>query len=139
MRKTRLVVDHELGASIIGLVTTLKDYKLAWNLNQVFKINLVMQPPLEITFLKGADLTITNYLFQTEFQQFRLLKNRGNEADTGYLIPELANFDFFLMISGEEEIMPDEPVVARLHSVKGIEYFQLLDVHKLKSKDNFIF
>ena len=139
MRKTKLVVDHELGASIIGLVTTLKDYKLAWNLNQVFKINLVMQPPLEIKFLKGADLAITNYLFQTEFQQFRLLKNRGHAADSGYLIPELANFDFFLMIVGEEEIMPDEPVVAQLHTVKGIDYFQLIDVEKLKSKDNFIF
>lgn len=139
MRRTKLVVDHELGASIIGLVTTLKDYKLAWNINQVFEIDLSMQLPLVFKFIKGKNLSITNYLYQAEFQQFRLIKNRGNEDNSGFLVPELMNFDFFLMISGEEEIMPKEPVVEKLHAIKGIEYFQLLDVAKLKSKDNFIF
>jgi hypothetical protein len=139
MRKTKLVVDHELGASIIGLVTTLKDYKLAWNINQVFKIDLIMQPVLVLEFIKGNNLSIVNYLYKTEFQQFRLIKNKSIDINTGYLIPELMNFDFFMMISGDEEIMPEEPVVEKLHTVKGIEYFQLIDVARLKSKDNFIF
>ena len=139
MRKIKLIVDHELGASIIGLVTTLKDYKLAWNINQVFKIDLVMQPILEIEFVNSSDLAIINYLYTTEFQEFRLIKNKSNDVNSGYLIPELVNFDFFIMINGEEETMPAEPVLDRLHAIKGIEYFQLIDVTKLKSKDNFIF
>jgi hypothetical protein len=139
MRKTKLIVDHELGASIIGLVSTLKDYKLAWNLNQVFKIDLVMQPVLVIEFVSSSNLSITNYIYATEFQKFRLIKNKSIDADSGYLIPELGNFDFFIMISGVAEIIPAEPVVDRLHTIKGIEYFQLIDVTKLKSRDNFIF
>ena len=139
MRKTKLIVDHESGASIIGLVSTLKDYKLAWNINQVFKIDLVMQPVLVIEFVSSSNLSITNYIYATEFQEFRLIKNKSIDADSGYLIPELGNFDFFIMISGAAEIIPDEPVVDRLHAIKGIEYFQLIDVTKLKSKDNFIF
>lgn len=139
MRKTKLIVDHELGASIIGLVSTLKDYKLAWHINQVFKIELVMQPVLVIEFVNSSDLAIANYLYTTEFHEFRLIKNKSSDKNSGYLIPELASFDFFIMISGEAEIMPDEPVVERLHAIKGIEYFQLIDVTKLKSKDNFIF
>ena len=139
MRKSKLVVNYELGAKVIGLVTTLKEYKLAWNINQVFKIDLFMQPALQIELVKDTDLSITNYLYYADIQQIRLIKNKSNESNSGYLIPELANFDFFIMISGEAEIMPDEPVVARLHAIKGIEYFQLIDVTKLKSKDNFIF
>ena len=139
MRKTKLIVDHELGASIIGLVSTLKDYKLAWNINQVFKIDLIMQPVLVIEFVNSNDLSIANYLYSTEFQEFRLIKNKSEDSNSGYLIPELANFDFFIIISGEADIMPDEPVVERLHAIKGIEYFQLIDINKLKSKDNFIF
>ena len=139
MRKTKLVVDHELEAKVIGIVTTLKDYKLAWNINQVFKIDLVMQPMLLIEFIKGTDLSIVNYLYETEFQQFRLIKNRSSDTNTGFLIPELVNFDFFIMLSGEEGIMPEEPVIDKLHSIEGIDYFQLIDVEKLKSKDNFIF
>ena len=139
MRKTKLIVDHELEASIIGLVSILKDYKLAWNLNQVFKIDLIMQPALVIEFVNSTDLSIANYLYATDFQQFRLIKNKSSDSNSGYLIPELVNFDFFIMISGEAEIKPDEPVIERLHAIKGIEYFQLIDVTKLKSKDNFIF
>jgi hypothetical protein len=138
MRKSKLVVNYELGAKVIGLVTTLKEYKLAWNINQVFKIDLIMQPPLHIEFIKGSDLSITNYLFKTEFHYFRLLKNKGNEDNSGYLIAELANFDFFLMIGGEE-MMIDDSETKNLQSIKGIDYFQVIDVEKLKAKDNFIF
>ena len=138
MRKSKLVVNYELGAKVIGLVTTLKEYKLAWNINQVFKIDLIMQPPLHIEFIKGSDLSITNYLFKTEFHYFRLLKNKGNEDNSGYLISELSNFDFFLMIGGEE-MMIDDSETRNLQSIKGIDYFQVIDVEKLKAKDNFIF
>ena len=139
MGKTKLVVYHELGASVIGLVSTLKNHKLAWNINQLFKIDLIMQPMLEIKFIKGTDLSVVNYFYQTELQEFRLIKNKSNIGNSGYLIPELANFDFFLMISGEEEMMPDKPVIEGLHAIKGIEFFQLIDVNKLKSRDNFLF
>jgi len=138
MRKSKLVVSYELGAIVIGLVTTLKEYKLAWNINQVFKINLIMQPPLLIEFIKGSDLSITNYLFKTELQYYRLIRNKGNEDSSGYLIPELVNFDFFLMIGGEE-MMIDESKTENLHSITEIDYFQVIDVEKLKMKDNFIF
>ena len=139
MRKTKLVVDHELDASVIGVVTTLKDYKLAWNINQVFKINLVKQPSLQIEFIKGNDLSIVNFLFKTEFQQFRLIKNRSSDLNSGFLIPELSNFDFFLMLSIADKEMIHEAVLEKLHSIKGMEYIQQIDVDKLKSKDNFIF
>ncbi|RLD23684.1 MAG: IPExxxVDY family protein [Bacteroidetes bacterium] len=138
MRKSKLVVSYELGAKVIGLVTTLKEYKLAWNINQVFKIDLIMQPPLLIEFIKGSDLSITNYLFKTELQYYRLIRNKGNEDNSGHLIPELVNFDFFLMIGGEE-LMIDESETKNLNSIKGIDYFQVIDVEKLKAKDNFIF
>jgi hypothetical protein len=139
MRKTKLVVNYELGAKIIGLVTTLKDYKLAWSLNQVFNISLIMQPLLVIKFVKGVDLSIVNYAYLTDLQQFRLIKNKGNEINSGYLIPELSNFDFFIMISGDEDQSLTEIESKKLHSITGVNYFQIIDVAKLKSKDNFIF
>jgi len=138
MRKTKLVVDFELNTNVIGLVTTLKDYKLAWNLNQVFKINLVKQPRLVIEFIKGENLSVVNFIYQTEVQQTRLIKNRGLEDSAGYLIPELTKFDYFLMINGGDSVIP-ESLVEGLHSIKEIEYFQKIDVAQLKSKDNFIF
>lgn len=139
MRKTKLVIEHELEGNVLGIVSTLKDYKLAWHINQVFKIDLVMQPPLVIEFVSSADLSITNYLYNTEYQEYRLIRNRGSELNSGFLIPELINFDYFLVISGEKEVLPDQRAIDGLHSIRGIEYFQEIDVSRLKSKDNFIF
>jgi len=139
MRKTKLVIDNEFGGNVLGIVSTLKDYKLAWNINQVFNIDLAMQPPLVIEFVKAPDLSITNYLYETEFHTYRLLRNKGNDLNSGFLIPELVNFDFFLMIIGEDEILPEQSTFDGLHNIKGIDYFQNIDVARLKSKDNFIF
>ena len=139
MRKTKLVINHEVEDSVIGLVTTLKDYKLAWHLNRVFNIDLVKQQPLKIEFIKGSDLEIVYFAYSSEFKQFRLVKNKSLEENTGYLIPELMNFDFFLMVNGEEGIVSDDSVIQGLQKINGIEYNQLIDVSILKSKDNFIF
>lgn len=139
MRKTKLVIDNEFEGNVVGIVSAMKDYKLAWNINQVFGIELAMQSPLVIEFLKAPDLSITNYLYETEFHSYRLLRNKGSDINSGYLIPELVNFDFFLMMSGEEEILPDQAIINQLHNIKGVDYFQQIDVARLKSKDNFIF
>lgn len=139
MRKTKLVIENVFEGNVIGIVSTLKDYKLAWSINQVFNIELALQPPVVLEFLKLPDLVITNFLYEDEFCAYRLLRNRGNDSNSGYLIPELVNFDYFLLISGEEEILPAESVINEIHTIKGISFFQQIDVNRLKSRDNFIF
>lgn len=139
MRKTKLVIENVFEGSVIGIVSTLKDYKLAWSVNQVINIDLAMQPPLVLEFLKTPDLSISNYLFENEFCAYRLLRNKGNDLNSGFLIPELVNFDFFLLISGEAEILPEKSVIEGLRKIKGVSFFQKIDVDRLKSGDNFIF
>lgn len=138
MRRTKLIVDFELVAKVIGIVTTLKDYKLAWSINQHLKINLVMQPSLAFEFIKGKNLSVVNFNFKSEARQIRLIKNRGIIENSGYLIPELLNFDFFLMIN-EENNRIIEAEVEYLSTIEEIVYCKLIDLPKLKSKDNFIF
>ena len=139
MRKTKLVIDNEFEGNVLGIVSTIKDYKLAWSINQVFNIDLAMQPPLVLEFVKSPDLSITNYMYETEFYTYRLLRNKGSDLNSGYLIPELVNFDFFLMIDGEKELLPEKSIIEGLHKIKGVDFFQKIDVARLKSKDNFIF
>ncbi len=138
MRRTKLIVDFELVAKVIGIVTSLKDYKLAWSINQHLKINLVMQPSLAFEFIKGKNLSVVNFNFKSEARQIRLIKNRGIIENSGYLIPELLNFDFFLMIN-EENNRIIEAEVEYLSTIEEIVYCKLIDLPKLKSKDNFIF
>lgn len=84
---------------IIGLVTTLSDYKLCWQLNKNFNWNLQSQD--YILPLKNnssvSTITISHFYNKTDNKnkQFHVIANRSNNH---FLLPELKNLDY-LMIS----------------------------------------
>jgi len=139
MRKKKLVVEVDNQSSIFGLVSSLRDYKLAWKINQVFKIHLVKMPPLCFQMLTGADLQVINFEYRTEYFKIILIKNRGLEDEAQYLIPELTRFDYFMMIDGVDFFLKENQVKERIKELEGVDYVHLVDTQKLKSRDNFIF
>ena len=140
MRKKKLVVDHQIDFIIWGLVSTAKDYKLAWKINQTLTIDLVKQDDLVISFVKGNDLRVSNYLFTTENTELRLLKNRGEGSESAtYLAPEQQQFDYFVMLKTDDDTLDQASVQEALKQVDVVDYLVLVDLEKLKSRDNFIF
>lgn len=138
MRKRKLILNNEVEDTVYGLVTSLKDYKLAWKINQLFEIELIRQTELTIKFVNGSDIAITNYEFRTEVVCLRLFKNRGLDNSVSYLIPELSRFDFFILIDEQDVFMNEESFLNTLKLIDGIEYALKIDTDNLKSKDNFI-
>lgn len=140
MSKKKLELDLEVEAAVIGIVTSLKDYKLAWKINQVFKIELFLDNDLEINLTKSIIATLSNYCYQTDFVKINLIKNKGvNNEKTVYLASELAQIDYFLMVEGENYFMEVSEIIKKLQMQNEISFVQLIDSTKLKSKDNFIF
>ena len=139
MRKRKLILNNEVEDTVYGLVSSLKDYKLAWKINQLFKIELVRKPELKISFVIGSDIEVTNYEYRTEIVCLRLIKNRGLDSTVSYLIPELSKFDYFIMIDEQDVFMDHSLFLNMLKVVEGIDYALSVDTDKLKSKDNFIF
>ncbi len=140
MSKKKLDLELEVEAAVIGIVTSLQDYKLAWKINQVFKIELVLEKDLVIDFTKRSKITLSNYCYQTDLIKIDLVKNKGiDKKELVYLAKELAQIDYFLLIEGEDYFMEVSEVVAHLQSINEISFVQLIDTTKLKSRDNFIF
>jgi len=139
MRKRKLILNNEVEDTVYGLVSSLKDYKLAWKINQLFKIELIRKPELKISFVIGSDIEVTNYEYRTETVCFRLIKNRGLDSSVSYLIPELSKFDYFILIDEQDVFMDHSLFLNMLKVVEGIDYALSVDTDKLKSKDNFIF
>ncbi len=140
MSKKKLDLELEVEAAVIGIVTSLQDYKLAWKINQVFKIELVLEKDLVIDFTKRSKITLSNYCYQTDLIKIDLVKNKGIDKEKPvYLAKELAQIDYFLLIEGEDYFMEVSEVVAHLQSINEISFVQLIDTTKLKSRDNFIF
>lgn len=115
---------------------------MAWNLNRALHIQLVKKPDIELKFVDNRKMVISNYLFETENNAIRLIKNKSLTLvsdKVSLLIPELAHFDYLLVINGFEDTFSDPILKRHFQSIKQIQYAQKCEVSTLRSKDNLIF
>ena len=138
MKKTRLIVEYEYEFELIGIIASVKFYKLAWAINQKLDIRLVKQDDYSIEMKRGSKAAFSNYLYQLESQCFRLFKNRSVEGENTCLLPELPHFDYIVKIDEQSQSFAKEEILKELKEVPWIEYIAAIEVEKLKSKDNFL-
>jgi hypothetical protein len=50
MKRNKLIIDYEFDFELIGIISTAKGYKLAWEINQLLAIHLVKQPDMVVGF-----------------------------------------------------------------------------------------
>ncbi|UII29973.1 IPExxxVDY family protein [Fulvivirga ulvae] len=138
MKKTRLIVEYEYEFELIGVIASVKFYKLAWAINKKLDIRLVKQEDYTIEMKGGGKTSFSNYLYQVDGKCFRLFRNRSVEGENAYLIPELPHFDYVIKIDEQSQSFAKEEILKELKEVTWIEYIAAIEVEKLKSKDNFL-
>lgn len=142
MVKSRLDIAYEFDFILFGLITLAKEYKLAWLLNNHLGIHLIKQKDIQYDLIGSNPLIVSNYLYETENTQFRLVKNKSDSKNAGrmiHLLPELHKFDFFIMKKGTLDGKEDSGFLFRLRQIEEIQYATQFDIQKLKSRENLIF
>ncbi len=142
LKKNKLRVDFGFDFDLVGISTSMKEYKLAWFINNYSPCNFHKAEDIQIDFNDLKNITISNFLFETEHTILHLLKNRlvfNNVFCDQYLIPELKNIDFFLKIDGEKDLFDTGEFVNALRQVDQIQYIATIDPLNLKQKENLIF
>lgn len=140
MKKSRLLIDYEFDFTILALLSPMREYKLAWYINQLLHIRLVKDKDIQLNFTNQPNLCISNYIFATEHSTLRLLKNRSvGEDEQGFLLPELKQFDYLIMLQGEGDFFDKDALPAVLQKIPTVEYVKPIEVYDLKSKENLIF
>ncbi|MDX5338055.1 MAG: IPExxxVDY family protein [Cyclobacteriaceae bacterium] len=140
MKKSKLFIEPAFDFELLGLVSSVKDYKMAWAINQTLGLNLVRSEEIFIEFLSTPSLEISQYFLSLPHGFVQLLKNKSlnSTQQLAYLIPELKNMDYFLLVQDETEEI-DVAEFARLLSRNPlIQSAVRLDVTKLKSKENLL-
>lgn len=143
---------------LIGIHTGLEDYKLAYLLNQKFKILLYKSENLETKYNTiCASFSVFQYEDEQRFCNWYLLQNiyQGkskkpiqnglfqtiNETvnTTSYLIPEKKKMDYFLKIEGDLEFYQLNKMIKSINNIEQVVTSYLIDATTLKSKDFLIF
>ena len=142
MKSARLVVDFDYDFTLLGIISSAKEYTLAWHINQLIKTHLIKSEDINLQFQNDCNILVSCYLYSTEYSDIRLIKNKSIEFSNiakPYLIPELKEYDFFIHILNEGTVFETEGMLELLQSCSTIQYVRKIDVEELKSKDNLIF
>jgi hypothetical protein len=142
MGKNRLTSDDYFNFDLLGIVSTVKEYKLVWHINQATGFELTKQNDLNIEFQGNQRIHVSNFEHRTDFLHVHLLKNRlvaRSSTTYQYLIDELKQFDYLLKYNDETEQTTIKDVLSLLKTSQVIEYAAILSPELIKSRDNLIF
>lgn len=140
MKKTKLFIEPTFDFELLGLVSPVKDYKMAWLINRDLDLDLVRADDIQIEFLSSPKLEIAQFFLSLPHGYIQLLKNKAinTSQQLAYLIPELRNLDYFLLVQDHTQQLSITTFVDNLAQNPFIQSVVRLDVSKLKSKENLL-
>lgn len=140
MKKTKLFVEHHYEFELLGFVAPLKDYKIAWLINQLLKTRLARTEDYVLDFNDGSTLYISQFKEAKEHGFLQLLRNKSHHdsAASMYLIPELKMIDYFLLVQDLTGELDLNDYIGRLTESPLIQNVVKLDISKIKSKENLL-
>lgn len=139
MKKKRLDIEYTLDFDLYGLISTIKPYKMAWELNRCLTINLVKADDYEVAH-KNSINTYEHYSQTTMHTLVKLFRNKPiEETDKrNLLLPEQPRFDFLFLARGEA-YKDNNRLQELLRNIPSVELVAFIPLTALKSKEHFIF
>jgi hypothetical protein len=142
MKTHRLQIEYDYSFDLYGLVTSVKDYKLAWALNRLLDLRLKKQKDLCYDLPEKERLLIANYQCITAHSEVRLFRNRalGSSAlRKAFLLPDMKEYDYVLQITGAMQQLHPQELTRKLLQAPLVQYVKQFDPLTLKFKENLIF
>lgn len=142
MKTFKLEVEYDYDFDVFGLVSSSKEYKLAWALNKYFNLRLVKQQDLNYDFMHKGRLVISNYLHTTEHNSFRLFRNKSVDLSTlkkPFLIPDIKEYDYVFQITGVISDFYQQELLNRFKHIPIVQYVKKFDPQSLRFKENLMF
>ena len=136
MKKRRLDVEFAYDFELMGVTSSARGYKLAWEINQALAINLIRKDDLKMTTKEG-EFFFSFFAHQSAVNVVKLFRNRANEGEV-FLVPEHQHSDYILYTHGDEDV-GSKRLQEVLRNIPSVELVAFLPLAALKSKDNFIF
>jgi hypothetical protein len=140
MKKKRLEIEYSYDFDLLGIISSARGFKLAWDINKEVGIHLVKVADLTIQFRDKTTGSYTHFLSETPLSKIRLFRNKPGDMEVtkNLLIPEYPHYDFVLMTQGEG-VLSNNRLQEYLRGITSVELVAFIPLDALKSKDYFIF
>lgn len=140
MKKKRLEIDYSYDFELLGVISSAKGYKLAWDINNRLGVRLVKQADVIIQFNDKITGTYSHYSHTSPLNLIRLFRNKPNEqeATKNLLAQEFPHFDYIIMSQGADKIESNR-LQEYLRDISSVELVAFIPLDALKQKDYFIF
>ena len=124
---------------LIAITTSLKDYRICYLINKNLNFNFVRLADLELdTGSRGGPVLfpLFYYSWSNTETDFYLIANKGSE---GYLVPEMREADYFIIIRNYIDGQDLEQAIWGLNKIPEIVAAVKIDPKKIKSRENLLF
>ena len=122
---------------VIGLVSSLKDYKIAWKLNNSLNIQLIKEDNILIELINNEHLSVSNFYFKSKNNYIRLISNKlnmNNNNSKSHFISTLSKFDYLMQFSENFFEFESFNIIDELKRDNHIQFANFVDINKLKEK-----
>lgn len=130
---------YDINYDLFGIVSNIKEYKLAWILNKIFSIDLIKFDDLIITKYNQKTFQVSNYFYETDEFIIRILKNRllnrKNDNNEKFLINKLSKFDYLFQVYNSSNEFNKRKIINKLNAESSIQFANFVDINLIKEKD----
>tara|TARA_B100000809_G_C15132628_1_gene529178 strand:- start:867 stop:1295 length:429 start_codon:yes stop_codon:yes gene_type:complete len=142
MATNELIVEFDYNFSLFGVVCSLREYQVAYYINNLLDVDFERSNDVQVNFVKGGSLSFSIFTSETESSCLRLIKNRAIEYDNvrkPFFLPEVKEYDYFLQVEGELHDWYEECLEGLLKGMTHIQYVKKLEVENIDLKENLIY
>ncbi|HUM47879.1 MAG TPA: IPExxxVDY family protein [Chitinophagales bacterium] len=139
MSKKRIVSPEERFTGVLwGIVAQVKEYQLCWHLNKTLGFDLKRGEDVEVSNRKKNKTSFFSfYRYSGDLDKWEVFVV-GNKHFGEFLVPEVKQTDFFLMIRGEVSEKQEAELFGKLKSIPVMQLVVKIDYDRLKSRENLI-
>ena len=139
LSRKHLKFEIDLDFVLIAVTTPLRDYRVCYLINTCLQFSFRKLPDLTID-INPEQAPVLFSLFHCSREatetDFYFIANKGSE---GFLVPEMKQADFFLMIRNYIDEIELDNLISLLNKIEGIVAAVKIDPKKIKSRENLLF
>ncbi len=138
MAKSVLRIQYEYPFEVVGIASSVREYRLCHHLNRVMRLNLIRREDLEIILNKQGD-DARFILFEQEAEEDEKVMLIGNKGNKAWFFPEIRNVDYLLVFHEPGSLFEKPAILKQLREIEVITGAYDIDFEKLKSKENLLY